>query len=317
MKTESRDTEFRISQMIYKRLLLAYPRSHRVEYGPAMGQLFRDQCRDAWKESRNWGLLKLWLRVLPDLAGTSIMERLAALRGRKTMTGKLASVSTSGAAPTIVFALVFGIVFGLTLIVATAITFILPESYASTARVLVKPTATTSAQAQTYDPYFIQTTVEIMKSPAVLNPVIDALNLNQTWGKKYFNGTLLKSSETIEILKQRVQLAPVRNTSLIAITVYSDDREEAAQIANAIAGAYRDYRVATYDGPKSLSQPVLVQITDPAEPGLAPVKPNKPLNIALGGMFGAFLGLIAGSLSAFITFKAGSTRRKRAAATGV
>jgi capsular polysaccharide biosynthesis protein len=313
MKTESGDGEFRLSQMIYERLLLAYPRSHRAEYGPAMRQLFRDQCRDAWNESQNWGLVKLWLRVLPDLASTSIMERLAALRKGKTMTEKLASVSTIGAGPKIVFALVFAAVFFITLIVATAITFILPESYASTARVLVKPTATSSSQAPTYDPYFIQTTLEIIKSPAVLNPVIDTLNLNQAWGKKYFNGELLKSSETREILKQRVQLVPVRNTMLIAITVYSDDKEEAAQIANAIASAYRDYRVSTYDGPKSLPQPVLVQITDTAEPGRAPVKPNKPLNIVIGGMCGAFLGLVAGGLFAFITFKLGMARRKIAA----
>jgi capsular polysaccharide biosynthesis protein len=315
VKTELRDREFRISRKIYEYLLLAYPRGHRAEYGPAMRQLFRDQCRDAWNESRNWGLVKLWLRVLPDLASTSIMERLTAARKRKTMTEKLASVSTVGAGPKIVFALVFGAVFLITLVIATAITFILPESYASTARVLVKPTATSSAQASTYDPYFIQTTLEIIKSRVVLNPVIDTLNLNQAWGKKYFDGELLKSSETIEILKQRVQLAPVRNTSLIAITVFSDDRVEAAQIANAIAGAYRDYRVSTYDGPKSPSQPVLVQITDPAEPGHAPVKPNKPLNIVMGGMFGVFLGLLAGSLSAFITFKVGNARRRTTALT--
>ncbi|HEX4350695.1 MAG TPA: Wzz/FepE/Etk N-terminal domain-containing protein [Verrucomicrobiae bacterium] len=278
-----------------------------------MRQLFRDQCRDAWNESRNRGLLKLWLRVLPDLASSSIMERFAALNKRKTMTEKLASVSTVGAGPKIVFALVFAAVFFLTLILAIAITFILPESYASTARMLVRSTATSSSQGPTYDPYFIQTTLEIINSPVVLNPVIDSLNLNKTWGEKYFNDEVLKSSKTIEILKQRIQLAPVRNTSLIAITVYSDDREEAAQIANAIAGAYRDYRTATYDGPKSLPQPVLVQITDPAEPGRAPVKPNKPLNIVIGGMFGVFLGLLAGSFSAFITFKLGNSRRKTTA----
>src|SRR6266480_1807768 len=33
-----------------------------------------------------------------------------------------------------------------------------------------------------------------------------------------------------------------RNTSLIDITVYSDDKTEAAQIANTIADAYHDYR---------------------------------------------------------------------------
>src|ERR1035441_9123540 len=36
------------SQNIFERLLVAYPKAHRVEYGAAMSQLFRDQCRDAW-----------------------------------------------------------------------------------------------------------------------------------------------------------------------------------------------------------------------------------------------------------------------------
>jgi uncharacterized protein involved in exopolysaccharide biosynthesis len=229
------------------------------------------------------------------------------------MNQKQSGLSTVGRLPTVVFVLVFAAVFFMTLIVATAVTFILPESYASTARISVESTATSSSETPTHSPYFIQTTLEIIKSSVVLNPVIDKLDLNQAWGKKYFNGETLKSSETIEILKQRLQLASIGNTKLIAITVYSDDKEEAAQIANAIAGSYRDYRIASYSGPKSLPQPMQVQITDPAEPGQAPVKPNKPLNITIGAMFGAFLGLIAGALAAFVTFKLGNSGRKAAA----
>jgi uncharacterized protein involved in exopolysaccharide biosynthesis len=45
----------------------------------------------------------------------------------------------------------------------------------------------------------------------------------------------------MEILRQRLQLAPVKNTSLIAVTVFSEDRREAADLANAVATAYRDY----------------------------------------------------------------------------
>ena len=35
----------------------------------------------------------------------------------------------------------------------------------------------------------------------------------------------------------------MRNTKLIGITVYSEDKNEAARLANAIAEAYRDYRL--------------------------------------------------------------------------
>ena len=40
-----------------------------------------------------------------------------------------------------------------------------------------------------------------------------------------------------------MSLNPVRNTKLIGITVFSEDKNEAARLANAIAEAYRDYRL--------------------------------------------------------------------------
>jgi succinoglycan biosynthesis transport protein ExoP len=144
-------------------------------------------------------------------------------------------------------------VFLITAIIATAVTFVLPESYASTCRIKVENemgadigvgTSMTAASSP-YDPYFIQTTFEIMQSELVLSNVITALNLNVEWGKKYYNGETLKTSETMEFLKNRMALSPVRNTKLIAITVYSDDAKEAALLANAIAEAYKNYRFET------------------------------------------------------------------------
>jgi capsular exopolysaccharide synthesis family protein len=139
-------------------------------------------------------------------------------------------------------------VFLITAIIATAVTFILPESYASTARIKVEndisdiPGMTGSPSVGLYDPYFIQTTFEIMQSELVLSNVISSMKLNEAWGKKYENGETLKTTETMGILKQRMQLQPVKNTKLISITVYSDDKQEAADLANAIAMAYKDYR---------------------------------------------------------------------------
>ena len=143
-------------------------------------------------------------------------------------------------------------VFLITAIIATAVTFILPESYASTCKIKVENdvndntggSAPTPSQTM-YDPYFIQTTFEIMQSQLVLSNVISALNLNVEWGKKYFNGETLKTTETMEILRGRMGLAPVRNTKLISITIYSDDAKEAAVLANTIADAYKNYRQDT------------------------------------------------------------------------
>jgi capsular exopolysaccharide synthesis family protein len=141
-------------------------------------------------------------------------------------------------------------VFLITAIVATAVTFLLPESYASTARIRIEPDTISDIRGvggevpyASYDPYFIQTEFEIIQDRVVLGKVIEALNLNVEWGKKYFGGETLKTPETMEFLKRRMSLMPVRNTKLIGITVYSEDKNDAARLANAIAEAYRSYRI--------------------------------------------------------------------------
>ena len=141
-------------------------------------------------------------------------------------------------------------VFLITAIIATAVTFILPESYASTCKLKVENDINDASggtsplpSQMTYDPYFIQTTFEIINSQLVLSNVIATLNLNVEWGKKFFNGETLKTTETMEILKGRMGLSPVKNTKLMAITVYSDDKNECALIANAVAEAYKNYRI--------------------------------------------------------------------------
>ena len=93
-----------------------------------------------------------------------------------------------------------------------------------------------------YEPYFIQTEFELIQSELILGSVIERLNLNKEWGKKYARD-ILKTPETMILLTGRIDLRPVRNTSLIEIRVYSEKPDEAAKIANAVAGAYRDYRL--------------------------------------------------------------------------
>jgi polysaccharide biosynthesis transport protein len=143
-------------------------------------------------------------------------------------------------------------VFLLIAITATVVTFILPESYSSTARIEINPdssvigglTGTTpESSLMPYDPYFIQTEFSKMQSEQVLGRVIAALGLNDTWGKKYNGGVPLKTEDTMQLLKQRMNLSPERSTKLIDITVYSEDKDDAARIANGIALAYQNYRL--------------------------------------------------------------------------
>ncbi len=141
-------------------------------------------------------------------------------------------------------------VFLITAIIATAVTFILPESYASTARIIVEPDVSDipmgderSVSQVAYDPYFLQTTYELIQSQAVLSNVVNTLNLNVEWGTKYYNGETLKTTEAIEFLKRRMHLDTIRNTKYITITVYNEDKNEAATLANAVADAYQNYRL--------------------------------------------------------------------------
>ncbi len=66
-----------ISRRIYARLLNLYPQPYRSEYGPAMLQLFVDQCRAACRRG-GVGLSALWLRTLFDLGLSALSEHLSA-----------------------------------------------------------------------------------------------------------------------------------------------------------------------------------------------------------------------------------------------
>ena len=139
-------------------------------------------------------------------------------------------------------------VFLLVVITATIVTFILPEAYSSNARIRVErdvtdvPGVTGPGIVGGYDPYFIQTEFEVIKSSTILDPVIDKLDLNKEWAKKYSSPTKFRMSESREALKHMIDLRPARNTSLIDINVFSDNKQEAADIANAIAEVYQEYR---------------------------------------------------------------------------
>ena len=142
-------------------------------------------------------------------------------------------------------------VFLLVVLTTTVVTYWLPKYYASTVRIAVdKDTPDIGSlfdfrqSASVYDPYFIQTEFERISSKPVLYNVITNLGLHEIWGKKYYNVAKLEPAQAFLILKKRIDLRQYRNTSLIEIRVLSEDKDEAAQIANKIAVAYRETREA-------------------------------------------------------------------------
>src|SRR6185436_6506780 len=110
-------------------------------------------------------------------------------------------------------------VFLLVVITATLVTFILPESFSSKARIKVErdspdiPGMNGQSYMATYDPYFIQAEFEVIQSEIILGRVVDEQNLMVEWGKKYANGEPLKRPEAIDILRRSMDLRPDRNTS--------------------------------------------------------------------------------------------------------
>ncbi len=139
-------------------------------------------------------------------------------------------------------------VFLLVVLTTTAVTFILPESWSSMVRIAVEKDISDinpfgiAQNNPSYDPFFVQTEFEKIRSRKVLYEVIDELNLNQKWGDRDNNNIPLKTSETFDLLYGRIDVRQTRNTSLIEIRVYSkakapdDPAKEAAVVRHPRAG---------------------------------------------------------------------------------
>ena len=173
------------------------------------------------------------------------------------------------------------------IILATTITFLMPESYVGIARVELA-----GASPQKYDPYLVQTELEVIESSVVLKPVADSLNLGGRW-KKMFSaaGRTLPDDEVVELMKQQLTLQPVRNTSIIEVQFYSQSPKEAAEIANKISEVY----CAMPPGHRG-------EIIDRATVPMQPIRPNRPLNLFIGVVMGSGIGIFTGVAVGLVAF---------------
>ena len=230
------------SESVYQVLLVIYPGVFRREYGPAMAQLFRDQCREAYGRERVWGLCKTWLGTLRDLRKSAATEHISTIKRKFNMSQTQTPFLTPSRRRWMAAAFI--------LVFASIVLFTswLPSYYAGTARIAVhkdvRPDArATPAGGAAFDPYFIQTEFERLQSKEVLYRVIDELRLKAIWAKKYGLPGELQPLEAYFILRKRLDIRSYHNTSLLEIRVLDEDRNEAATIANKIAEVYREMRV--------------------------------------------------------------------------
>jgi polysaccharide biosynthesis transport protein len=148
------------------------------------------------------------------------------------------------------------IILAVTLLVVltgTAYTFTLPKIYQAQARMLVEDDALDVDVFQStggysrYDPYFLRTQYELIKSKPIMYKVVDNLNLRQEWGEKLNeDGSPIPREVALNMLRNSVDVQQYRDTSIIALIVKrpDDNSEEASRIANEIAAVYRDHRLS-------------------------------------------------------------------------
>jgi succinoglycan biosynthesis transport protein ExoP len=145
-------------------------------------------------------------------------------------------------------------VFFITTVIATVVTFLMRPAYSSTAQIEIQPDITSPSPVSwaPYDPYFMETELNTIKGDVVLSRVVEDLNLNEEWGKKYSpDGRPLKTSDTMEYLRRYISLDSDRNTKLIDISVQNEDKDVAARIANTIAADYMQYRLEVHSNEMS------------------------------------------------------------------
>ena len=134
----------------------------------------------------------------------------------------------------------------LVVITGTVYTFTLPKIYASETRIEVNSDAVDidpfnrSRSGSGYDPYFLKTQYEIIKSKPILYEVINRLNLQEVWGK---SGKKISKETAYKMLYSSLDIYQQQDTSLIILRARRQNPKEAMRIANELADVYRDQRL--------------------------------------------------------------------------
>lgn len=214
------------------------------------------------------------------------------------------------------------LIAGLCFLLVIGVTFLQPQHYASTVTLEVR-----KPEARERDPYFLQTEFEKLQSKAVLYPVIETLNLRDYYGFRS-NAEMsppyrMSNEDAYQALRSKMQIRQLQNTELIDVTVFDEDRSTAKFIANEIATSYVKWRAdddmhalfrteGISPDQATLSTEVSVRVEDrtkaeqlagaiaaahravkiisPAHEALRPARPNRYLNIFLGGIAAVVVG---------------------------
>lgn len=167
---------------------------------------------------------------------------------------------------------------------STLVQQIVPRTFESTAKILVRGPNPNSAG------WSIESDIQLLQSAATLSQVITNLDLAKRWGEKYKEDAL-RLDTTRLLLQRQLNILSPENTRIIEIRAQSDDPYEAMAIANAIAktGMKQLSNLESEEGTIKTNRLALIA---EAKPGLRPVRPSRFQKIA--HPIGGFAAIIAG-----------------------
>ncbi|HVY70510.1 MAG TPA: hypothetical protein VHH73_11310 [Verrucomicrobiae bacterium] len=298
----------RFSERLYGQLLLLYPRAFRREYGPAMTQLFRDQCRMAEAEQGNSGVARFWCSQLRDLAFAAVREHAAQVRRRlveESVRFQRPSFATSVACVSI--SLLIGL--GSTALLVSRFR----PMFVGLARVEVNvPEGATLRMAPEQwnkvtrrnfgDPstgaYYVLGAAGRMLSEPVLRGVIDRLALTPWLAARAEPGAVRAQFDPFPPLLAMVRVHQMPRSTMLEVRVECEDAVMASRIANAIVEESRSRFATVVPDPEAWGA---VRLVDPAEPPKRPAGVGDSTRITMGIL--ATLFLAAGSLALVSSWK--------------
>ena len=164
---------------------------------------------------------------------------------------------------------------------AATLTYLTPPTYAANATAFVSISQAGTADASIYQSsqfamQRVKSYTEVVRSPDVLQPVINRLDLPMTVGD----------------LRQVVAAENPVDTVLIKVSATDGDPRRAQAIANAVSDQL-GLVIERLETPREGGQsPVKVTTTVPSQTPQFPISPRIPLNMALGLLAGLALGVI-------------------------
>lgn len=130
-----------------------------------------------------------------------------------------------------------------------AYTIALPPTYRASSRIEVRddvpdnPVGNEIMIDRTMHPVWLRTQFQKIQSKTILYEVVNTLGLHQRWGEKLNEGQVMRVEDAAAVLSKCIKVEQFRDTTLIEIQAFREEKDEARDIANQIAFAYRDQRI--------------------------------------------------------------------------